>query len=176
MCFQLHFKRRFVLLLIGLLLILMGEVSQPVAAQLQCTFTARKDVNLRGGPGISYKKVGGLNTGETFNVTGQKAGVDGYVWWQSADDEWVRSDLGTSDCPATCGNTVCEYGETISSCAKDCGSTVKSGSDKFASTSTACIYKSCAECIAAYPCFNGTCSQTSCELNEYGCPVCSTSP
>src|SRR5690606_41440513 len=32
----------------------------------------------------------------------------------------ICSDLGTSDCPATCGNNVCEIGEDATTCSQDC--------------------------------------------------------
>jgi hypothetical protein len=101
----------------------LGEntASPPLAIQtaLNCTFTSQYPaVNLRSGAGTENDIVGTLNTGDTLAVIDQAAGSDGFVWWKSADG-WVRSDMGTSDCPSTCGNTVCEYGETSTSCAID---------------------------------------------------------
>jgi hypothetical protein len=200
--------------------------SAPVAeAALSCTFTAKYPaVNLRSGAGIEYDKVGTLANGETLAVIDQAAGNDGMVWWKSAEG-WVRSDMGTSDCPSTCGNTVCEYGENSTSCAKDCGSTAAAQSttttttnltstgegcyvsdcqscyesiscyptcnvcdcwknafgcvtcfcQEPTTTSTGCVFATCDECIAAFPCSPGPCTKTECTLNEYGCPVCSTS-
>lgn len=205
-----------------------------VEAALDCTFTAKYPVvNLRSGAGIGYSVVGTLRSGQTLAVIDQAAGPDGMVWWKSIEG-WVRSDMGTSDCPATCGNTVCEYGENSTTCAKDCGSSgaaqsttstaastlVSTGegcyvadcqscyesiscyptcnvcdcwknafgcitcfceepttdtTDTTGTTSSGCKFATCDECIAAFPCIPGPCTKTECTLNEYGCPVCSTS-
>jgi hypothetical protein len=203
---------------------------------LNCTFTAQYPaVNLRSGAGTENDIVGTINTGETLTVIDQAAGSDGFVWWKSADG-WVRSDMGTSDCPATCGNTVCEYGENNTSCAQDCGTTTTSSTSSTTSsttsttstanlqstgegcyvdscqscyesiscwptcnvcdcwqnafgcvtcfcqepttsttTGTGCEYATCEDCIAAFPCTGGACTNTECTLNQYGCPVCTTS-
>jgi hypothetical protein len=213
-----------------------GPTTTPpaVEAALSCTFTAEYPVvNLREGPGIDYPRLGRLAFGDTLAVIEQAAGADGFVWWQSADG-WVRSDLGSSDCPATCGNTVCEYGETLSSCAQDCSgassasastvnlqstgegcvvpdsqscyesidcypdcnvcdswlndfgcvacqcdspadSTTTSTDGTTTTNASGCVYDTCEECIAAFPCTPGPCTKTECELNDFGCPVCSTS-
>lgn len=203
--------------------------SPPVetSPRLSCTFSVKYPVVLlRSGPGRSYAVEGFLRAGDTVKVIDQAAGDDGYVWWKGDNNTWVRSDLGSSDCPATCGNSVCEYGETASTCAKDCTASVHdlrstgagckvesvqqcyesiscypncsdcrswlndygcvtctcnypnssgtSGSNT-TTTGTGCVYASCDECIAAYPCYPGLCSDTECHLNEYGCPVCQTS-
>jgi SH3-like domain-containing protein len=133
------------------------------AAFIQCTFTtAYNKVNLRSGPGTENSIVGKLTAGESIKVTGETTGKDGYIWWQVGSSAWVRSDLGSSDCPAVCGNKVCEYGETASSCAQDCSSTAT------------CVFQSCEQCIAAFPCWPQACTVTQCTLNDYGCPVCKT--
>ncbi len=203
-----------------------GPVPEPHLA-LNCTFTARYPVViLRDGPGRIFARLGFLRAGATLHVVNQAAGDDGFVWWQSDDDQWVRSDLGTSDCPSTCGNGVCEYGETIATCSRDCaanklltstGSGCKvtdsqacyesvdcypncgvcrswlngfgcvtcqcSGSNSApigntatVATGSGCTYSSCEACIAAFPCTGGTCTQTQCNLNTFGCPVCETAP
>lgn len=217
-----------------------------VTGTLNCTFTVTFPVVLlRSGPGTTFSRVGFLNDGDTLNVVGQDAGPDGFVWWQSADDTWVRSDLGTSDCPATCGNTVCEIGEDATTCAQDCtgttGTTTGAGTaaatdEQLTSTGTSClvansqqcfesidcypncsvctsslnefgcvscectfpggatdtttsldvpaqsiptggecVFATCEECIAAFPCEGGVCPNATCELNEFGCPTCQTS-
>jgi hypothetical protein len=205
-----------------------------VQSALSCTFTSQYPaVNLRSGAGTEYDIVGTISTDETLAVIDQAAGSDGFVWWKSADG-WVRSDMGTSDCPSTCGNTVCEYGENSTSCAQDCSSTATSTTSSATSTTTnvsnlqstgegcyvsdcqscyesvscwptcnvcdcwqnafgcvtcfceepttatdttssGCVYATCEDCIAAFPCDNGPCANTECTLNEYGCPVCTTS-
>ena len=43
-------------------------------------------------------------------------------------------------------------------------------------TTRTCEFASCAACIAAFPCTGGPCGTTTCELNEFGCPVCTTAP
>jgi hypothetical protein len=226
-------------LIVTLVITLLGAVpllGQPVPtpypvaeAALSCTFTAQYPaIHLRSGAGTEFDIVGQISTGDTLSVIDQAAGSDGFVWWKSAEG-WVRSDMGTSDCPATCGNTVCEYGENSTSCAQDCGSTAASSSTSTTSTSTAnlqstgegcyvsdcqscyqsiscyptcnvcdcwknafgcvtcfcqepttsassgCEYATCDDCIAAFPCSGGPCAKTECTLNEFGCPVCSTS-
>jgi hypothetical protein len=226
------------ILIVTLAITLLGAVpllnqptsrSAPVAeAALDCTFTAKYPaVNLRSGAGIEYDRVGTLKNGETLAVIDQAAGNDGMVWWKSVEG-WVRSDMGTSDCPSTCGNTVCEYGENSTSCAQDCGATaapsasttttnlVSTGEGCYVndcqscyesiscyptcnvcdcwknafgcvtcyceepttdttSTGSGCEFATCDACIAAFPCSPGPCTKTECNLNEYGCPVCSTS-
>lgn len=212
---------------------LFGQPGTPAApvveAALNCTFTASfPAVNLRSGPGTEYDITDQLANGDTLAVIDQSAGKDGFVWWKSVDG-WVRSDMGTSDCPSTCGNTVCEYGENATSCAQDCSSKpqsaatansttnlVSTGEGCFladsqscyesvdcwpdcnvctswlnafgcvtcqceepttsdTTTGSGCDFATCEDCIAAFPCFPGPCTQTECTLNEFGCPVCTTS-
>ncbi len=157
----------------------------PVDAQssttMDCTFQPKFPVvNLREGPGTTYKRVAFLRTGKSFDVVDQRAGEDGYVWWKGANDAWVRSDLGTSDCPATCGNTVCEYGESVSICAEDCRGVSRprtsSTATPVSTTATGCDYSSCEACYDAFPCWPNACTQKTCTLNEFGCPTCQTAP
>lgn len=159
-----------------------GQESTPVS----CTFNADKypKINLRAGPGISYERLGTLILGDTLAVTGRGVGTDGYVWWKGGDT-WVRSDLGTSDCPSLCGDGVCEYGETTSSCAQDCTGSTSSGSTTDTTsggttgteaTGTGCDFASCEACYEAFPCWPNPCTQTECTFNEYGCPSCTTAP
>src|SRR5690554_6482713 len=247
------FRRCLFLLSFALVLASVGSTPVPVTASepfqvtptLDCTFTVSFPVVLlRAGPGATFARVGFLNEGDTLHVVGQDAGADGFVWWQSEDDTWVRSDLGESDCPATCGNTVCEFGETASSCPQDCqGTTGATGTATTTTTASAgadlvstgtgclvqnaqqcyesiecypncsvctsslnqfgcvscecsfpggtgdavdtttsslptggsCVFATCEACIAAFPCDGGPCANASCELNEFGCPVCQTS-
>ncbi len=176
----------FLVLLLCALVVLPSQVTtsaSPSPFAMSCTFTAnRPTVNLRSGPGTEYERVGTLKSGETLAVVDQGVGKDTYVWWKSSANTWVRSDLGTSDCPATCGNTVCEYGETSASCAKDCSGTKSTASTTTTSTATTttgtgCVFASCEACIAAFPCTGGVaCTHTTCNLNAYGCPVCTTAP
>ena len=42
-------------------------------------------------------------------------------------------------------------------------------------TEKQCVYATCEDCIAAFPCSGGACANTECTLNQYGCPVCTTS-
>jgi hypothetical protein len=157
-------------------------ITSPVQAKrrMDCTFRPKYPVvSLREGPGTTYKRVGFLRTGDSLNVIDQQAGEDGYVWWKGENNVWVRSDLGTSDCPATCGNTVCEYGETESICAQDCQGNISiapTTTTTPSTTSNQCTYASCQACYDAFPCWPNACTQKTCTLNQYGCPTCQTAP
>ncbi len=61
-----------------------------------CTITASGLVNRRSGAGTGFASLGRLTAGETATVTGQTLGTDGYVWWQTDDGSWVRSDVVTA--------------------------------------------------------------------------------
>jgi hypothetical protein len=146
-------------------------VPAPAAAQsneLDCVFTAKFPVVLlRSGPGRGFQRMGFLRQGDTFTVLDQERGDDGLVWWKGENDIWVRSDMGDSNCPATCGNDVCEYGETSSSCAEDC----VANTGFLRSTGVGCKEPdsdACYESISCYP----ECSECRCWLNEFGCVVC----
>lgn len=151
------------------------------SAQLNCTFTPRYPaVNLRSGPGASYDRVGVLYLGETLKVVDQATGSDGYIWWKGTSTEdgsevWVRSDLGTSDCPSTCGNSVCESGEDATSCAKDCGSgtttTTTTSTSGSTSTGTGCVVPDCESCYKSVSCYP-QCNECTCTRNSYGCVSC----
>lgn len=214
---------------------------------LNCTFTVTvAGANMRGGPSQRFGVLRSALNGEAMRVIGQGVDFDGFIWWQNSNDEWVRSDLGSDDCPTVCGNAVCEEGETTESCSEDCtaftnnaalasagllvstgvgcvvqdcdscyetiecypdcnvcdcfknefgcvecfcdfgeetddtttedGAAAEGTGDDTAATGTGCVFESCEACIAAFPCTNGPCTQTSCELNEFGCPTCTTAP
>ena len=167
-----RFQIVFVLLIIGLLPVLAAGVSSTADAQQQidCTFTVERPVvNLRNGPGIVYDRVGTLESGETLRVIGEAKGDDGYIWWEGPDDTWVRSDLGSSDCPAICGNAVCEYGEDASSCSQDCGS--GSGATSLSSSQDYCLVPDCQSCYESISCYP-ECSDCTCSSNIYGCVTC----
>ncbi|MBN1967214.1 MAG: DUF3048 C-terminal domain-containing protein, partial [Anaerolineae bacterium] len=68
------------------------------AAQAEgpCTVTANTAVNLRAGAGTGFDVVGTLNPGDTAQPLAQQAGDDGFVWWQIAAGQWLRSDAVTS--------------------------------------------------------------------------------
>lgn len=146
-----------------------------------CTFTAARYINLRAGPSTNYQIVGVLAAEESVDVTGQETGADGYIWWEIGD-AWVRSDLGESDCPAVCGNQVCESGEDNSSCAQDCPAAeptataaptqAPASSEASDSTgSTTCVVSDCDACYRTISCYP-ECNQCSCSQNAYGCPTC----
>lgn len=126
-----------------------------------CTFTAARHINLRSGPGTRYQIVGTLRAGERVTVTGLEDAPDGYVWWEVGDN-WVRSDLGASDCPAVCGDRVCASSESAETCARDC---------RPARASSGCIAEDCQACYETIPCYP-ECNQCTCSKNAYGCPVC----
>jgi len=160
-------------------LVIISSADAKPSPAMNCTFTSKYPViSLREGPGTTYERVGFMQAGDTLNVVDQQAGADGYIWWKGANNAWVRSDLGTSDCPSTCGNTVCEYGETAAICAQDCqgSSTSISNSSTLQKTATGCIYSSCEACYDAFPCWPNACTKKTCTLNQYGCPVCQTAP
>ncbi len=60
---------------------------------LPCTVRAAGTVNRRGGPGTQYETVGSIASDDNFQVVGQWAGLGQQVWWQLADQSWVRSDV-----------------------------------------------------------------------------------
>ena len=148
------------------------QITGPLLAQgpdaqisMSCTFTASVNIRLRSGPGIDYAMVGYLTSGSSRTVIGQATGLDGYVWWQIDTDTYLRSDLGESDCDAVCGNDVCEYGETVDSCAADCTGVAS------AVSSASCLVSSCASCYETVDCYPD-CNQCSCTRNEFGCIEC----
>ncbi len=145
-----------------------GPVADGASFQsMNCTFTVTvRLANLRDGPGTEYDKVGSVVAGDTINVTGQGTGEDGYVWWQFADG-WIRSDLGDSDCPSTCGNDVCEYDEDISTCAADCTSV-----PNLVSYGEGCVVEDCRECYESISCWPDCSGGCQCFLNVYGCVTC----
>jgi len=55
--------------------------------------TANATVNVRGGPGTSYARIGQMQAGQSFVITGKNAAGD---WWQfdfNGRSGWVRADL-----------------------------------------------------------------------------------
>jgi hypothetical protein len=155
-----------------------------VQTSMNCTFTATRPANLRSGAGVTFDKVGTLAVGDEFQVIGQATGKDGFIWWQGANNQWVRSNLGTSTCPAVCGNKVCESGETGSSCTQDCqgatssttttntnNTTTTNTTNNTTSTGEGCLVNSCDACYRSVSCYP-TCSQCTCSKNGYGCITC----
>lgn len=146
----------------------------PANTAMSCTFTVKFPVvNLRTGPGTGYDWSGFALSGQILKVTGESTGNDGFVWWQAAN-AWVRSDLGTSDCNAICGNDVCEYGESSSSCAKDCQDPTSSSNSSSAGTgskSSGCDVPDCESCYKTIWCYPN-CNECTCSKNEFGCSTC----
>ncbi len=68
----------------------------PTPESTLCTVKASGLVNRRSGAGTRFASMGRLTTGETATVSGQALGTDGYVWWQTDDGTWVRSDVVTA--------------------------------------------------------------------------------
>lgn len=58
-----------------------------------CMAGSNTGANLRSGPGTDFDRLGALAASEPADVIGQATGSDGFVWWQLADESWVRSDL-----------------------------------------------------------------------------------
>lgn len=137
-------------------------------ANISCTFTPNRDINLREGPGTEYDIIGEASTDQTISIVARDVGADTYVWWKTANNEWVRSTLGESDCPNLCGDGVCEIDEDSTICAADCGTTTMAVSN---TSSTSCLADTCEECYASISCYP-TCGNCTCEQNEYGCPTC----
>ncbi len=143
-----------------------GGAAVTTYANVQCTFTADHTINLREGPGTSYPQMGQVSGDTVLSVVARDVGVDGYVWWESVDAEWMRSDLGVSDCPALCGDGVCEIDETLDTCAADC-----SGFTAVEEVEIECVVGSCDACYETIDCYPD-CDVCSCDLNEFGCPSC----
>jgi hypothetical protein len=164
--------------------------NQTLSSTLNCTFTAGwSGVNIRTGPALTNRVVANVRPGQTAAVVGETLGRDGYIWWHVSTG-WLRSDLGTSNCPAVCGNLVCESGEVNGSCTQDCGSTGRFGisgagantgtssTDTTAGTQTntstttvSCLVEDCQSCYESISCYPN-CSECTCARNSYGCPTC----
>lgn len=86
-------KRLFSILLFMILLVV------PTIAHAQdddsdtCFVSSSNSVNLRSGPGTGFTAVDKLPTSEPVRVQAQATGDDGFVWWNLADGNWVRSDV-----------------------------------------------------------------------------------
>ncbi|MBI5960247.1 MAG: SH3 domain-containing protein [Chloroflexi bacterium] len=163
--------RNWMICLVIVFALLPMKASAHPLTTLSCTFTAKYPIIvLRSGPGRAYERIGQLYFGETLKIIDQAAGEDGYVWWKAGENKWVRSDLGTSDCPATCGNTICEYGETSSSCSQDCANSASS-SQTIISTGEGCKVGDCPSCYKSISCYPA-CNDCTCWRNENGCVTC----
>jgi hypothetical protein len=66
---------------------------EELAALSACVISAPTNVNLRSGPGTAYPLLGSLEAESSTNARGQIVGADQMVWWQLADESWVRSDV-----------------------------------------------------------------------------------
>jgi uncharacterized protein YraI len=49
--------------------------------------------NMRGGPGLNYFVRGTLEADSYFEIDGKAEGFDGYLWWRTTDQRWVREDI-----------------------------------------------------------------------------------
>ncbi len=70
---------------------------------VRCVLTPTDaDKNLRAGPGVDYPQVGILRLGERISAVGQITDPFQYIWYVTADDEWVRFDVvvAEGDCAA----------------------------------------------------------------------------
>lgn len=78
-----------------------AEPTEPVIPASTCTVTPRGTANLRSSPTTAGNTVvGALAFGATVSIIGQTTGGDGFVWFQTADGTFVRSDVVTTagDC------------------------------------------------------------------------------
>ncbi len=60
-----------------------------------CSIVASNTVNLRQGPGTDYPRDGTLAANNDVQPIGQALGSDGFVWWFTPCQCWVRSDVVT---------------------------------------------------------------------------------
>ncbi|MCU0514754.1 MAG: SH3 domain-containing protein [Anaerolineae bacterium] len=51
------------------------------------------NVNMRAGPGTNYPRADTLAVGTQADVTGQRDGSDGFLWYRTFSGGWVRSDV-----------------------------------------------------------------------------------
>lgn len=58
-----------------------------------CLVATEVGANLRSGPGTDFNRAGAMPASERTDVIGQAIGTDGFVWWQLANEAWVRSDV-----------------------------------------------------------------------------------
>lgn len=58
-----------------------------------CGITVNQAVNLRAGPGVNFELKGEIKSGDVLDVDGQIWGRDGFIWWRTTDETWVRSDF-----------------------------------------------------------------------------------
>ncbi len=65
----------------------------PVAGAATCTVISTGTVNRRSGAGTNFRSTGSLRYGQTAAVTGQTQGADGFIWYQTDDGSFVRSDV-----------------------------------------------------------------------------------
>lgn len=71
-----------------------GEIEVYSAGFLACTVTANNSaVNLRSGAGITFDQTGTLVFEDSAIVQAFNTDADGVIWWQVADESWLRSDL-----------------------------------------------------------------------------------
>ena len=140
-------------------------------ADISCTFIASRDLNLRDGPGTEYAIIGETVPDQTISIVARDVGADTYVWWKTANDEWVRSDLGENDCPNLCGDGVCEIDEDESTCAADCGTTTVTTTAASITSSTSCLVDNCEDCYESVDCYPD-CGNCTCDQDAEGCPTC----
>lgn len=62
-------------------------------ALINCTLTIPAEVNLRGGPGTNFNRVGSLPAGTDVQAIAQQRGTDGFTWWYLESLNWVREDV-----------------------------------------------------------------------------------
>lgn len=78
----------------GLCTATISYTMERISGGATCNLIATQIVNLRGGPGTNYDRVGQLQSGQSLRVGRQMRGEDGFIWYQSTEDgTWVRSDV-----------------------------------------------------------------------------------
>jgi hypothetical protein len=67
----------------------------PTAAPAAPKLTTSQNVNVRSGPGTNYNRLGELDAGQTFDITGKNPAGDWYQFSYNGQPGWVRQDFVT---------------------------------------------------------------------------------
>lgn len=58
-----------------------------------CNLISNRVVNRRGGAGTEFGVIAQMQAGLSLEAVAQTVGSDGYIWWQLADESFVRDDV-----------------------------------------------------------------------------------